>query len=126
MTTGPAGSLLRGWQGLVEEVEAGYAWCAPASVHDRRCRGELARVVPRLTEEEAAAALRPRPHALDERFRAATIPWPRPGRGTADGPWWRHRVPRILEADPGERYRDGRPLGWDMLPHPKPGSVPVR
>ncbi|WP_405386130.1 hypothetical protein OG596_01150 [Streptomyces sp. NBC_01102] len=79
----------------------------------------LARTVPPLS----TAAVRPQLDALDERFRQATIPWP--GHEEGGGPWWHRRVPRTLVPDVGEPVSDEWPLGWDMMPFPKPPTVRV-
>ncbi|MEU0395769.1 hypothetical protein ABZ208_23890 [Streptomyces sp. NPDC006208] len=115
-------ALLRQWRAVVEEVEEGYSWCAPELSNDIWCRSALARVwtllPPRVREIR-----RPELSGLDDRFRAATIPWP--GRDDESGRWWTWRVPRILEAEYDDRCEGGWPLGWDMMPFPKPDSVTV-
>lgn len=107
---------------MVEEVEEGYAWCGPEFANDCSCRDRLMETLPTLSEQ-AAAAVRAQLDVLDERFLAATIPWP--GHEAGHGRWWLRRVPRVLEPDVGERYTAGWPLGWEMLPFPKPDSVRV-
>lgn len=127
--TGPTGlpsvdRLLSSWRGMVEEVEEGYAWSRPEFINDCWCRGVLARAMPALPRR-TQAGIRPRLDALDDRFRRATVPWP--DREVNEGEaWWDHWVPRVLEPDAGERYVDGWPLGWDMLPFPRPETVRVR
>jgi hypothetical protein len=60
---------------------------------------------------------------LGARFRTATIPWPDPDENPRR--WWERRIPRILEAERGEGRLRGWPMGWGMLPFPKPDEVTV-
>ncbi|MET9516517.1 hypothetical protein [Streptomyces sp. NPDC002994] len=115
-------SLFAQWTALVEEVEAGYSWCAPELVNDIWCRGELAEVWP-LLPPRVRSVRQPELDALDGRFRSATIAWP--GRTEERGVWWKWRIPRLLEAEAGDRCERGWPLGWDMMPFPKPVAVKV-
>lgn len=114
-------SLLTQWCELVAEVEEGYGWCRPELSNDLWCRGALARVWPRLPER-VRALRQPELDAYDDRFRAATVPWPDRPEG---GRWWERRIPRTLEAEAGETRRQGWPMGWDMMPFPKPDEVEV-
>ncbi|MEU6665338.1 hypothetical protein [Streptomyces sp. NPDC046727] len=113
--------LLARWAGFVAEVEEGYGWCAPEFTNDMSCRCELADLWPALPAE-TAATLRPVLDRWDARFRAATVPWP----GHEEDPrWWRWRIPRMLEAEPGEPLYRGWPGGWDMMPLPRPDGVRI-
>ncbi|MFF2522561.1 hypothetical protein [Streptomyces liangshanensis] len=116
------GGLLARWADEVAGVEQGYAWSAPELANDIWCRGALARVW-RLLPPRVGSVAEPRLHQLDERFRAATIPWP--GRADDGGRWWTWRIPRLLEAEDGDPCERGWPSGWDMMPFPKPDSVHV-
>ncbi|MFF0390051.1 hypothetical protein ACFYS8_15400 [Kitasatospora sp. NPDC004615] len=120
---GAVSVLMRQWRQEVEGVEEGYSWCAPELMNDLGCRTTPAEEWPQL-----AAAVReawePELRGLDERFRAATIPWP--GHGDGDGQWWMWRIPRLIYAEPGERCDErGWPAGWDMMPFAKPDAVRV-
>jgi hypothetical protein len=115
-------SLLTAWRSVVEEVEEGYAWCAPELDNDVWCRSALAKVWP-LLPPRVQAIRRPELDELDARFCAATIPWP--DRGEEPRQWWKWRVPRILEGEAGEHRAHGWPMGWEMMPFPKPDCVQV-
>lgn len=115
-------SLFSAWRSVVAEVEEGYAWCKPELDNDIWCRSALARVWP-LLPPRVQTLRRPELDELDTRFRTATIPWP--GQGEEPGRWWKRRVPRILEAEAGERRWQGWPMGWDVMPFPKPDGVEV-
>ncbi|MFD7629608.1 hypothetical protein ACFV7Q_26880 [Streptomyces sp. NPDC059851] len=114
--------LFEAWQDLVEEVEEGYGWCAPELDNDLWCRTALAGVW-RLLPPRVQTIRQSELDELDARFRAATIPWP--DRDEDPRRWWEWRVPRILEAEPGESRWKGWPVGWGMLPFPKPDEVDV-
>ncbi|MEV7891130.1 hypothetical protein ACWD3I_43435 [Streptomyces sp. NPDC002817] len=114
-------SLLAQWHDLVAEVEEGYGWCGPELSNDLWCRGALARVWPRLPER-VRALRQPELDAYDDRFRAATVPWPDRAEG---GRWWDRRIPRRLDVEAGEARWQGRPMGWDMMPFPEPDEVDV-
>ncbi|MES5818241.1 hypothetical protein [Streptomyces sp. RG80] len=114
-------SLLAGWDDLVSDVEEGYGWSRPELSNDLWCRGALARVWPRLPER-VRALRQPELDACDDRFRAATVPWPDRAEG---GRWWDRRIPRRLETEAGQPRRQGWPMGWDMMPFPKPDEVDV-
>jgi hypothetical protein len=115
-------SLIEAWRNVVEDVEDGYAWSAPDLDHDLWCREALAGAWPSLPSR-VRAIRQPELDRLDSRFRTATLPWP--GRAEEPGRWWRRRVPRILEAEAGEARRQGWPVGWSMMPFPKPDDVEV-
>ncbi|WP_326577010.1 hypothetical protein OIE69_29785 [Actinacidiphila glaucinigra] len=115
--------LLRDWKNLVAAVEEGYGWSAPELDHDAWCRRSLARLWPNLPEA-VERSLQPVLDGLDVRFRAATVPWP-DIHGAHEGEWGTRRIPRLLEPESGELYRNGWPDGWDMLPFPRPDSVSV-
>lgn len=68
------------------------------------------------------ALRQPELDAYDARFRAAAIPWPDRAEGTR---WWDGRIPRTLDAEPGEPRSRGWPMGRDMMPFPKPDEVDV-
>jgi hypothetical protein len=106
----------------VREVEEGYGWCAPELLDELFCRTELAGLW-RLLPEEVRTARQAELDALDERFRVATIPYP--GHEELTGRWWTWRVPRILDVEPGVPRHRGWPMGWEMLPFPKPDEVTV-
>ncbi|MEU2395573.1 hypothetical protein [Streptomyces sp. NPDC007369] len=115
-------SLFEAWEDLVEEVEEGYGWCAPELDNDLWCRAALARVWP-LLPPRVQTLRRPELDALDARFRTATVPWP--DRGEEPHGWWTLRIPRNLVIEAGEAFRKGWPMGWGMLPFPKPDEVEV-
>jgi hypothetical protein len=117
-----AHALLTAWSELVDEVEDGYGWCAPELRHDLSCRTGLAGLWRRLPSQ-VRSARQAELDALDERFRAATVAFP--GHEGVTGQWWMWRVPRILHAEPGEPRSRGWPLGWEMVPFPKPDDVDV-
>ncbi|MFB6619171.1 hypothetical protein ACFCV9_33955 [Streptomyces sp. NPDC056367] len=105
----------------MEDVEEGSARCAPELDDDICCRDALARVWP-LLPPRVQAVRRPELDELDGRFRAATVPWPdreEPHR------WWHYRIPRVLEAEAGAPRPQGWPLGWEVLPFPRPDGVRV-
>ncbi|MEV2198245.1 hypothetical protein AB0I02_45805 [Streptomyces phaeochromogenes] len=115
-------SLLAQWSTLVDEVEEGYSWCAPEFDHDRSCRNALAEVWP-LLPPRVRAIRQLELDCVDARYRCATIPWPdRPEKGAR---WWTWRVPRRLEIEAGEQQGPDWPLGWEMMPFPRPASVEV-
>ncbi|MEU9111039.1 hypothetical protein AB0D04_04360 [Streptomyces sp. NPDC048483] len=115
-------SLFERWSAVVLELEEGYAWSAPEFDNDIWCRSALGTVWPQLPPR-VRSVRQPELDGLDDRFRAATVPWP--GRRGEDGAWWKWRIPRLLEAETGDRCAQGWPLGWDMMPFPKPGAVTV-
>ncbi|MFI2373962.1 hypothetical protein ACH5AO_02635 [Streptomyces sp. NPDC018964] len=115
-------SLFESWRNVVTDVEEGYAWCAPEFDAELRCRHALAGAW-RLLPPRVRVTRLPELAGLDDRFRAATVPWP--GRDEDPHQWWRLRVPRILEAERGERRVRGWPVGWEMLPFPKPDAVEI-
>ncbi|MFC5719896.1 hypothetical protein ACFP1Z_06850 [Streptomyces gamaensis] len=113
--------LLASWGSLVAQVEEGYAWCKPEFDNDIWCRGALAKVWP-LLPPRVRAVCQPRLDGLDDRFRAATIPWP----GHDEEPpqdWWHWRIPRLLEAGTEECGTLGWPEGWEIMPFPRPEGV---
>ncbi|MCF1596881.1 hypothetical protein [Streptomyces muensis] len=115
-------SLLAQWSALVDEVEDGYSWCAPELSHDLRCRNALAGAWP-LLPSRVRAIRQLELDGLDERYRRATIPWPsRPEEGAR---WWTWRVPRRLEIEASEQRDPDWPLGWEMMPFPRPACVEV-
>ncbi|MEU5317526.1 hypothetical protein AB0G67_12480 [Streptomyces sp. NPDC021056] len=114
-------SLLAGWCDLVADVKEGYGRSRPELSNDLWCRGALARVWPRLPER-VRALRQPELDAYDDRFRAATVPWPDLAEG---GRWWDRRIPRRLDVEAGEARWQGWPMGWDMMPFPKPDEVDV-
>ena len=115
-------SLLAQWSALVVEVEEGYSWCAPELSHDLWCRNALAGVWP-LLPSRVRAIRQPELDCIDVRYRRATIPWPdRPEEGAR---WWTWRVPRRLEVEAAEQRDPDWPLGWEMMPFPRPASVEV-
>ncbi|MFD0271586.1 hypothetical protein ACFVGY_34190 [Streptomyces sp. NPDC127106] len=115
-------SLFEAWQDLVEEVEEGYGWCAPELDNDLWCRTALAKVW-RLLPPRVRTIRQPELDELDARFRTATIPWP--DRDENPHQPWELRIPRILETEPAEGRLRGWPMGWGMLPFPKPDEVEV-
>ncbi|MFF4013089.1 hypothetical protein [Streptomyces sp. NPDC001717] len=115
-------SLFAGWRDVVEDVEEGYGPCAPEFDDDLSCRDALGRAWP-LLPPRVRAIRRPELDELDGRFRAATVPWPdRPEEGPR---WWHRRIPLVLEAEAGLPRPGGWPLGWEILPFPKPDGVRV-
>ncbi|MFF4543731.1 hypothetical protein [Streptomyces sp. NPDC001435] len=121
--TQEAHRLLAAWAAVVRGLDEGYGWCAPEFGHDIWCRTRLARLWPVLPAE-IRTAQKPLLDRIDEQFRAATVPWP--GReGERGFGWWHRRVPRLLESEPGEVLDGGWPLGWEMMPFPKPDEVRV-
>ncbi|CAM5544037.1 hypothetical protein [Streptomyces aurantiogriseus] len=117
-----AHACLTRWRELVCEVEEGYGWSGPELANDLFCRTQLAAVW-RLLPEKVRTARQAELEALDERFRAATIPFP--GHEQLTGQWWTWRVPRVLEVEPGLPRHRGWPMGWEMMPFPKPDQVDV-
>ncbi|MDT0485381.1 MULTISPECIES: hypothetical protein [Streptomyces] len=115
-------SLLAAWSSVVEDLVDGYSDCAPEFVNDVWCRGALARVW-RLLPSRVRVIRQRELDVLDGRFRAATVG--RPDRDDESHQWWVHRIPQILEAVPGEPRWQGWPMGWDVMPFPKPDSVEV-
>lgn len=115
-------SLLAQWSALVDAVEEGYSWCAPELYNDLSCRNALAGVWP-LLPSRVRAIMQPELDCIDVRYRRATIPWPdRPEEGAR---WWTWRVPRRLEVEAAEQRDPDWPLGWEMMPFPRPASVEV-
>ncbi|WP_143202914.1 hypothetical protein [Streptomyces sp. CB02261] len=110
------------WKSVIGEVEEGYSWCAPELSDDIWCRGVLAKIWPKLPAR-VREIRRPELDGVDERYRRATIPWP--GRAEDDAEWWIWRIPRRLEVEASEQRGEGWPLGWAMMPFPKPDSVEV-
>ncbi|NNN33832.1 hypothetical protein HLK59_26395 [Streptomyces sp. S3(2020)] len=88
----------------MSDVAEGCGRSRPELSNDLWCRGVLARVRPRLPER-VRALRQPELDAYDDRFRAATAPWPDRAEG---GPRWQ-----------------GRPMGRDMMPFPEPDEVDV-
>ncbi|MFI2508769.1 hypothetical protein [Streptomyces sp. NPDC018972] len=115
-------SLLAQWSALVNDVEEGYSWCAPELSNDLSCRDALARVWP-LLSPRVRTVRQPELDGIDDRYRRATIPWP--GRPEQGARWWTWRVPRILEVEASEQRDPDWPLGWEMMPFPRPASVAV-
>ncbi|MEV7738936.1 hypothetical protein AB0O75_44015 [Streptomyces sp. NPDC088921] len=115
-------SLLAQWSALVVEVEEGYSWCAPELSHDLWCRNALAGVWP-LLPSRVRAIRQPELDVIDVRYRRATIPWP--DRPEESARWWTRRVPRRLEIEAAEQRNPDWPLGWEMMPFPRPASVEV-
>lgn len=114
-------SLLHRWDLLAEEVDDGYSFTAPEFSNDGWCRGILAAVWPRLPARVRDAG-QARLERADARFIAATIPWP---DREDEARWWRWRIPRALGVLSDEGYESGWPLGWEMMPFPKPAEVEV-
>ncbi|MFI8823914.1 hypothetical protein [Streptomyces sp. NPDC053431] len=114
--------LLAHWRGMADEVEEGYCWCAPELHNDLWCRSSLAKIWPMLPAR-VQEIRRPELDAFDERYRRATVPWP--GRSEVGANWWTWRVPRRLVVEASELRGEGWPLGWDMMPFPRPDSVEV-
>ncbi|QDY80363.1 hypothetical protein [Streptomyces qinzhouensis] len=115
-------ALLDRWKDLADEVEEGYSWCAPELSNDIWCRDILASIwpiIPARVQEIGQLEL----HSIDERYRRATILWP--GHAEGEARWWIWRVPRLLEVDPSEQRGKDWPLGWEMMPFPRPDSVKV-
>ncbi len=115
-------ALFDRWRGMAAEVEDVYSWCAPELMNDIWCRGVLAKIWPMLPAR-VQASRQPELDSIDERYRRATIPWP--GRPEDGFGWWTRRVPRRLEAEASEQRGADWPLGWDMMPFPRPDSVEV-
>ncbi|MFI7320246.1 hypothetical protein [Streptomyces venezuelae] len=115
-------SLFAQWNALVDEVEEGCSWCAPDFRHDLMCRDRLAEAWP-LLPSRVRAIRQPELDGIDERYRSATIPWP--GRPEAGARWWTRRVPRRLAIEASEQRDPDWPLGWEMMPFPRPASVEV-
>ncbi|MFD7555398.1 hypothetical protein [Streptomyces sp. NPDC059533] len=115
-------SLFAAWKDVVEDVEEGYSLCAPEFDDDLACRDALGRAWP-LLPPRVRAIRRPELDELDGRFRAATVPWP--GRPEEPHQWWRYRIPLVVEAEAGLPRPGGWPLGWEVLPFPKPAGVRV-
>lgn len=115
-------SLLAEWSGVVKGMQEGYSWCAQELANDLWCRSALGRVWP-LLPPRVQAIRGPELDRIDDRFRAATIAWP--DREEEPGQWWMWRIPRVLEAAPGEPRWQGWPMGWDVMPFPKPETVEV-
>ncbi|MFJ5924616.1 hypothetical protein ACIQF6_18655 [Kitasatospora sp. NPDC092948] len=109
------------WQQQVEEAEEGCSWSWPEFSNDLGCRTALAAEWPQLAVP-VREAWEPELRRLDERFRAATIPWPGPGGGR----WWMRRIPRLIEAEAVAGCDErGWPVGWEMMPFAKPDAVRV-
>lgn len=115
-------TLFAAWRGVVAEVEAGYSWSAPEFSNDVFSRGALARVWPLLPDRLAHLWHREL-DALDARFRAATIAWP--GHAENELEWWSRRIPRRLEAEADDPLDRGWPMGWDMMPFPRPVEIEI-
>jgi hypothetical protein len=81
--------LIRAWNELVAQVEAGYDWSIDEYWNDLTCREQLARI------EQAAPAvadwLNQELQDPDERFRAATR---ESGRPQPEAKWFMNRIPR--------------------------------
>ncbi|MFF1482247.1 hypothetical protein ACFVYD_32640 [Streptomyces sp. NPDC058301] len=115
-------SLFLRWRGVTARVEEGYSWCAAEVDNDIWCRSVLAEIWP-LLPAGVQAVMGPELDIVDERYRRATVAWP--GQSEDEGEWWHRRVPRRLEVEASE-LRDGDwPLGWEMMPFPKPDAVEV-
>ncbi|QXE34989.1 hypothetical protein KQY30_12630 [Streptomyces sp. GMY02] len=99
-----------------------FGAAAPDLINDLWCRSALARGW-HLLPPRVRAIRDPELHAIDQRFRRATVG--RPGRDDRAGEWWLGRVPRRLEAETSDRTADGWPMGWDMLSFPRPESVQI-
>ncbi|WP_338693948.1 hypothetical protein V2W30_04915 [Streptomyces sp. Q6] len=122
---GPAwtlNSLFEAWGALVADVEEGYGWSAPELANDLECRTALARIW-RLLPPRVRAIRQPELDGIDERFRSSTVGWP--GQGDRGLRWWLHRVPRQIEAEIPDLNAQGWPMGWDVLPFPRPGAVEI-
>ncbi|MEW1550476.1 hypothetical protein [Streptomyces tsukubensis] len=115
-------ALLDHWKNITDEVEEGYSWCAPELSNDIWCRRILARTWPMLPAH-IRETKQPELDGIDERYRRATIPWP--GHGEDDVDWWIWRIPRRLEVEASEHRGEDWPLGWEMMPFPRPESVKV-
>jgi hypothetical protein len=115
-------SLFEAWDALVVEVEEGYGWSAPELSNDLECRTALARIWP-LLPPRVRAIRQPELDGIDERFRSSTVGWP--GPDDLGFRWWLRRVPRCIEAESHERNAQDWPMGWDVLPFPRPEAVVV-
>ncbi|MEU8139556.1 hypothetical protein [Streptodolium elevatio] len=115
-------ALFDRWRGMAEEVEEAYSWCAPELMNDIWCRGVLAKIWPMLPAR-VREIRQPELESIDERYRRATIPWP--GRPEDGFGWWTWRVPRRLGVEASEQRGGDWPLGWEMMPFPRPESVEV-
>ncbi|MGW2050317.1 hypothetical protein ACWCPF_34860 [Streptomyces sp. NPDC001858] len=115
-------ALFDRWKDMTDEVEEGYSWCAPELSNDIWCRGVLEKIWPMLPAR-VQEIRRLELDSIDKRYRRATIPWP--GHAEDDAEWWIWRVPRLLEVEASEQRGEGWPLGWEMMPFPRPDSVEV-
>ncbi|MDI2127601.1 hypothetical protein [Yinghuangia seranimata] len=114
--------LIERWRLTVKGMDEPYSWCAPEFHHDIRYRTILAEVWPRLPAR-VQALRQPELDRSDEIFRQVTVPWP--GRPEDEDGWWTRRIPRVLEVEESELREGDWPLGWEMMPFPKPDSVTV-
>ncbi|WP_327151037.1 hypothetical protein [Nocardia sp. NBC_01329] len=114
--------LLARWRGLVNEAEEAYPWCASEFSNDLYCRDMLGEVWP-LLPPRARRIVQPDLDRIDERYRRATVPWP--GRPEDGAQWWQWRVPRRIEIEASEQRDPDWPMGWAMMPFPRPTSVEV-
>ena len=120
---GTLNGLFAAWLGVIRELEdeEGYSWCGPEFTNDIWCRTALAKVWP-LLPERVRQIRQQELDKLDDRFLAATVPWPdRDGDGSE---WYLWRIPRLLQADPTEPLERGWPHGWP-IPCPKPDNVKI-
>lgn len=115
-------ALFVAWRRMVAEVEVGYSWSAAELGNDVFSRGALAKVWP-LLPDRLARLWRTDLDELDARFRAATIEWP--GHAEDDREWWSWRIPKRLEAGADDPMDRGWPMGWDMLPFPRPEEIEI-
>ncbi|MFI1170021.1 hypothetical protein [Streptomyces melanogenes] len=115
-------ALFGRWKGVTARVEEGYSWCAPELANDIWCRSVLAQAWP-LLPPRVQTVMGPELDRVDERYRRATVAWP--GQSETEGEWWHRRVPRRLEVEPSELRDADWPLGWEMMPFPKPDSVEI-
>ena len=114
--------LLRRRLDLAEHVEDGYSSTGPELTNDVWCRQVLAAIWSRLPVQVQDANSLELGRA-DARFIAATIPWP---GHEGEIEWWQWRIPRSLCAlADGGFEESGWPLGWGMMPFPKPAEVEV-